>query len=120
MRLIRPGDVAVFTLAALTCGLVVWACWTQSPARTLSIRQGGTLWREVSLLHNARYHVAGPLGDTVVRVKDGRARIESDPSPRQYCVGQGWLEHAGQSAICLPNATSITLEGARAYDSLSF
>lgn len=121
MRLIRPGDIVLFTLAALMCGLLAWQLWAEAPARSVLIRQNGKLWREVSLLHNQTLRVPGPLGDTVVRIADGRARIERDPSPRQYCVRQGWLTHAGQMSICLPNATSIELAGgASRYDSLSF
>ena len=63
----------------------------------------------------------GPLGITVVEIAAQRARIRSDPSPRQLCVRQGWLTVAGDAAICLPNQVSIELLGnERRYDALTY
>ncbi|RQW24595.1 NusG domain II-containing protein [Rhodobacteraceae bacterium CH30] len=121
MRLIRPGDYLVMMLAGALCLTLFWQLWAGETARTLTIRSKGKLWREVSLLHNQILDVPGPLGLTRIEVHNGRARIGSDPGARQYCVKQGWLDKAGQSAICLPNQTSIELgNGVAHYDSLSF
>jgi heptaprenyl diphosphate synthase len=38
-----------------------------------------------------QFEVSGPLGTTLIAVEPGRARVVSDPGPRQYCVRQGWL-----------------------------
>ena len=42
----------------------------------------------------------GPLGISIITIEKRKARISSDPSPRQYCVRQGWLQRAGEIAIC--------------------
>ena len=121
MRLIRAGDIVLMVLAGVLCLVLFWKLWAGGLARTLSIHSNGQLWREVSLLHNQTLDVPGPLGLTRIEISNGRARIASDPGSRQYCVKQGWLDKAGQSAICLPNAISIALNGnAPDYDSLSF
>ena len=50
-----------------------------------------------------------------------QARIAADPSPRQYCVRQGWLKQAGEISICLPNQVSVELNaGSKRYDSLNY
>jgi len=56
-----------------------------------------------------------------VAVDQRRVRVVSDPGPRQYCVRQGWLERAGEIAICAPNEVSVQVAGGKAaYDSLSY
>jgi hypothetical protein len=56
-----------------------------------------------------------------VEVSKHRARIAADPSPRQHCVKQGWLERAGEIALCLPNQVSIEIAGGvKRYDSLNY
>jgi len=118
---LRPGDWLVLaSLVALTAWLTL-SLWQGGAARDVVIRASGQPYRTVSLLHDQIIAVPGPLGITEVEIAHGRARIRRDPSPRQYCVKQGWLEHAGQIALCLPNATSIELTAPDApYDSLSF
>ena len=77
---------------------------------------------------NARGHVDGAhrlVGEQLlerVLIAGGRVRIARDPSPRQYCVKAGWLDSVGQTAICLPNHTSVELVGSKPnpYDSLSY
>jgi len=61
------------------------------------------------------------LGTTRIEIAPGRARVAADPSPRQYCVRQGWLTQANSIAICAPNRVSLALVGRnRAYDSLNY
>ncbi|WP_245574981.1 NusG domain II-containing protein [Chitinilyticum litopenaei] len=120
--LIRPGDVLLaLALLALLPALFAW-CWSGDSATRVRIYQDGRLFAELDLQAARVLAVPGPLGTTSVEVAAGRVRIASDPSPRQYCVHAGWLSRAGQSAICLPNRTSIELIGkdGPAYDSLSY
>lgn len=118
---LRPGDWLTLVLLAAATALLAVSLWGDGHARTVLVKRHGRLFVEASLLHDRVVAVPGPLGVTEVEIAAGRARIRRDPSPRQYCVRQGWLERAGQVAICLPNATSIELSGGeRAYDSLQF
>lgn len=117
----RPGDWLSLLASLLACGWLAGHFWTQDGAQTVKIRSNGKLFLEASLRHDQLIAVPGPLGVTEVEVRAGQARIRRDPSPRQYCVRQGWLSQAGQVAICLPNLISIELSGRRQdYDSLSF
>ncbi len=87
----------------------------------LIVRAGGMVVAEIDPRIDRRLEVPGPLGTTVVELRQGRARIAQDPSPRQYCVQQGWLAAPGESALCLPNQTSIELLGRRrAHDSVVY
>ena len=89
--------------------------------RTLPKEAEMEVFAELDLSRNRRIEVPGPLGTTVVAVEKGRVRVVSDPGPHQYCVRQGWLERAGQIAICAPNEVSVQIAGGRGtYDSLSY
>lgn len=118
---LRPGDGLVILIAALFSAWLATNVWRGDAATRVIIRAGGAVVQQLSLDRDQRIVVAGPLGHSVVEVTAGRARVASDPSPRQLCVKQGWLRHAGDAAICLPNQLSVELAGAtRRYDSVNY
>ena len=55
--------------------------------------------------------VPGPLGDTVVVLHDGSARIEDSPCPNKTCVAAGAVRENGQWVACLPNRVFVRVEG---------
>ncbi|MBS1141735.1 MAG: hypothetical protein H6R13_3188 [Proteobacteria bacterium] len=121
LTLIRPGDWLVILGSAILVGGSVPMFWQGGMADRAIIRQEGRVFAEVDLKARKQYAVSGPLGTTLVAVEPGRARIVSDPSPRQYCVKQGWLMHPGEIAICAPNRVSLQIMGrTKVYDSISY
>ena len=54
--------------------------------------------------------------ENVITVDASGARVQSSTCPRQTCVHTGLLTRAGQSAVCLENRMTLTLEGAGAPD----
>lgn len=121
LSLLRPGDWLTITAALSLTAWLALTAWTAGTPERAIIRLSGKIVAETALDHAQTYAIQGPLGITRVEIAQARARIVSDPSPRQICVKQGWLTHAGDSALCLPNQTSIELVGKhRLYDSLSY
>ena len=55
--------------------------------------------------------VAGPLGDTVVKIHDNRAWVESSPCENQTCVASGHIVRQGQWEACLPNKVLLMIQG---------
>jgi len=47
--------------------------------------------------------VSGPLGDTIITINNGAARITASPCMNQTCVASGKVCMPGQWAACLPN-----------------
>jgi hypothetical protein len=114
------GDWLTLGLGA---ALVVWlgtVCWSGGAADTLIVRSGGQVVQELALSRDRQTNVSGPLGITRIQIAQRQARVLSDPSPRQYCVKQGWITRAGEAAICLPNQVSIEIGGPSKYDSLNY
>ena len=52
-------------------------------------------------------HVLGPLGNTLVEISGGGARITSSPCLNQTCVVAGAVHAPGQWAACLPNQVML-------------
>ncbi|MDR2020086.1 MAG: NusG domain II-containing protein [Treponema sp.] len=56
--------------------------------------------------------IAGPLGDTVVELRNGGARVLSSPCANQLCAASGTIHARGQWIACLPNQVLVTIEAA--------
>ena len=121
LRLIKPGDYFTLLVGCLCTIWITVNVWSGGAADTALIRSGGKIFREVPLSRDQQIEVPGPLGTSIITIEKRKVRISSDPSPRQYCVRQGWLQQAGEIAICLPNEVSVELTGgAKKYDSLNY
>ena len=117
----KHGDWLTLLAGAALVVLLPLNLWSGGLADKAVIRSGGKVFREVPLSRDQRIEVPGPLGVSVIAIEKRRARIVSDPSPRQYCVRQGWLQQSGEIAICLPNQVSVELTGStKKYDSLNY
>ncbi len=118
---IKAGDWLTFLLGCTCVILFTLKLWNGELADRAIIRSGGKIFKEVPLSRDLQIEVPGPLGISVITIEKRKARISSDPSPRQYCVRQGWLQQAGEIAICLPNEVSVELTGSsKKYDSLNY
>lgn len=117
----KPGDWLTLLLGGGVVVALAMHFWGGAQGDTLLVRAQGELVEEASLRAPRVLTVAGPLGNTLIEIQPGRARIARDPSPRQLCVKQGWLSRAGEAALCLPNQVSVEIRGAvRAYDSIAY
>jgi hypothetical protein len=47
----------------------------------------------------------------IILVEKGQIRFEEANCPNRDCVKTGWISRKGASAVCLPNRTSIRIEG---------
>lgn len=118
---IRWGDGLVIIISIVALIILFNRLWLGEVASKVQIRAGSQIFSTLSLNQQRVLEVPGPLGMTVVAIDNGKVRVVSDPSPRQYCVKQGWLEQAGQVAMCLPNQVSVELLGSKKlYDSLNY
>lgn len=120
-ELLRPGDFATIALAAVICVGSVVLLWNGGAPDKVVVRAGGQVVAEASLSREQFIEVNGPLGVSRIEIQPGRARVASDPGPRQYCVRQGWLTRAGATAICAPNEVTLSLAGgANDVDSINY
>ncbi len=118
---IRIGDWLMMVAGSALVILLFTTLWQGREASKLQIRAGNEVFGTYSLDQARIIEVPGPLGTSIIEIAHGKARVVSDPGPKQYCIKQGWLAQAGQVAMCLPNQVSIQLLGNnKPYDSLSY
>ena len=121
LALLKPGDWVLALSGLVSCALLFPLTWQGGIAEKAIIKRGGALFAELDLSRNRQVDVPGPLGLTRIAVDQRRVRVISDPGMHQYCVRQGWLERAGEIAICAPNQVSVQVVGReKPYDSLSY
>ena len=73
--------------------------------------QGGWVVIEVDQKRVARYSlskdriadVEGPLGMTLIEIRDGKARILRSPCKLKFCIKSGYIQYADRISVCLPN-----------------
>jgi len=115
------GDWFVIIASLIVTIYLFQTLWTSAPASQLQIRQADKIMGTYDLNQTRELQIHGPLGDSHISIHQGRVRFKQSPCTNQYCVHQGWLERAGQVAICLPNQISLQLIGEKKpYDSLNY
>jgi hypothetical protein len=55
--------------------------------------------------------VSGPLGNTIVKLHQNSAWVESSPCDNQNCVAAGSISRYGQWTACLPNNVLLIIKG---------
>lgn len=120
-RTVRPGDWLTMGAAIAVVLVLFNRLWLGETASKVQIRAGNQIHATLSINQQRVVQVPGPLGITTVVIDHGKARVANDPGARQYCVKQGWLDQAGQVAMCLPNQVSVELLGSKKpHDSLNY
>lgn len=120
-KLLKPGDVLILLVGIAGWAVLTLSLWQSGPAAQAQVRRDGVLVAAYPLSEDRTVSVVGPLGTTMIRIESGRARVVSDPGPRQYCVRQGWLTRPGEMALCAPNHISLALTGGQVtYESMAY
>lgn len=116
------GDIVVILLGMLFVGGLHANQWREGgPADRVRVVAGGVEYAILPLAQDRRIEVPGPLGFTVVEIHEGAARCAASPGPNGICQRAGWLRHAGETAVSLPNRVLIEVTGgAPRYDSINF
>ena len=115
------GDWLVIFICLIAVIFMFQQFWSFLPASKLKIRQGNQVIGTYDLNQTRELTIHGHLGDALITISQGKVRFKQSPCNNQYCVHQGWLSHAGQVAICIPNQISLQLMGAKTgYDSLNY
>jgi hypothetical protein len=109
---VRPLDLAIITLVvALTviAGIRIYGNRGDESRLVIEAPTGRWIY---ALDRDLTVPIPGPLGDTVVEVKDGKARVKSSPCPNQTCVAARAIGKPGEWNACLPNEVMIRVENA--------
>ncbi len=113
MRL-KPLDIVIAIAAAgLVAFSAVSAYGTGGGQASAVLKGRGGEW-VYPLGADRELRVAGPLGDTVVEIRDKKVFIEDSPCPNKTCIAAGSIDSPGEWLACLPNQVFVSIEGRRA------
>ncbi len=119
---VAPLDFAAFGLALAVVALVAVRVYAGSTGAPVVHLRGPRQEWMFPLDSERTVAVPGPLGDTVVQISGGEARVLSSPCPEKICVRSGAIARPGQWLACLPNRVLIDIQaGSRdTVDAYSF
>lgn len=112
----KKSDAALILTLAAAALVLFFVNRSDGSADTAEVYCRGEMVWSCPLRAEGEYEIGG----VAVEVKGGRARIAYSDCPDKSCVNCGWLTHAGQSAVCIPNAVSLTLTGGGAPDAVIY
>ena len=110
MNRLRFTDFIVLFLAAaitIVCAVYVYAKDGSVPQVVIEGKKGNWVY---PINQTVQIDIPGPLGQTTVKIEDGKARVISSPCANQTCVTSGSIHTNGQWIACLPNAVFVRVE----------
>jgi hypothetical protein len=109
---LKPFDFLVTGIALLLTGYCAFTAYARprNNERVL-VRGAGESWI-YPLDAEETVEVPGPLGVTVVEIRDMRVHVLSSPCANQTCIASGHINSGGQWVACLPNKVFVMVEGA--------
>lgn len=115
-------DTLVILLAAALLPVLYWQLWSpRGTALEIEIRSPHAPPLRAPLAENRRIVLHGPLGDSVVEIREGQVRFVSSPCQGKQCIHFGWLRTPGETAACLPNRVTVRVLGRDSrYDAVNF
>lgn len=107
----KPLDLVVILIALALTGVTAFTVYAR-PRNTAQVLIEGPNQRWVFPLDaDETVDVQGPLGNTVVRIRNSEAWVVSSPCDNQTCVAAGHVNAQGEWVACLPNNVFLMVEG---------
>ena len=119
---ITPADVILlFLLLAISISGLIFIDNVMHQGTEVIIDVNGKQVYMLQLNTDKSVKVKGPLGDTLVEIRDGKVRITESPCPNKICIKQGWIKRG--AIVCLPNRIVVrvnsTKDGNRKVDAIT-
>jgi hypothetical protein len=80
------------------------------PSEAVVLVNGKTVAR-FALQGHSEYRIKGALGDSVIRIEDGKVRVSSSPCLQKICVHTGYIQKSGECIVCAPNQLVVKIKG---------
>ncbi len=107
---ITPADsILVVFLLALSAVWFILVFIGGRPGDVVEIHNEQGVYEVLSLDADTRISVAGPLGESVLRIEGGEVFMESSPCPAKVCIHTGKIKSAGESIVCIPNRVYVVI-----------
>ncbi|MGB9681867.1 MAG: NusG domain II-containing protein [bacterium] len=121
MHLIKRKDLVIISsLFALIFLTYLFNSFKSILGTTVIIQVSGKETIRLPLNRDKTIKVQGPLGESIIEIKNRKVRMLFSPCPDKLCMKQGWIDKTSQSIICVPNRIIIKIEGRATFDALTY
>ncbi len=104
---LKKGDIAVIAVALVLLILSIGLTFLiRKDGKTVRVYEDNKLKYEGSLLIDKTVE----LSHNTVKIKDGKAYMESSSCKNKICINTGKISNSGESVVCLPNKVIIEIE----------
>ncbi len=111
MQITRADKILIALLFALNIFLFAQVDFAQRAGSWVIIEVDHKEVKRLPLSKNQIVHVTGPIGETEVEIKDGKARVLKSPCSKKLCIKSGYIQYADRFAACLPNRVVVRVLG---------
>jgi hypothetical protein len=111
MKITRADKILIACLFALNIALFARMDFSQRAGSWVVIEVNHKEVERLPLAKNQIVHVQGPIGETEVEIKDGKARVIKSPCNKKLCIKSGYIQYADRFAACLPNRVVVRVLG---------
>ncbi|MBN2440009.1 MAG: NusG domain II-containing protein [Spirochaetales bacterium] len=110
---IKPGDIIIIFISL--CFIIFFSAFIYN--NTITNKQLSILTQEkefiYSLQKDREIEVQGPLGVSIIHIKNGRVSMHSSPCPLKLCVAKRSISNPAEWIACLPNKVMLIIKGKR-------
>ena len=111
MKITRADKILIGCLFALNLFLFAQVDWNPRAGSWVVIEVDHKEVERLPLAENRIVHVTGPIGETEVEIRDGKARVIKSPCSKKLCIKSGFVQYADRFAACLPNRVVVRVLG---------
>lgn len=113
LKFIKKGDIAVITVILIAAAVFMFWSNSKTEAVQAVITVDGETVKTVDLgnIKEKMTFIPATSPRVVITAENGKIRFESAECEDKLCVACGELEKHGDTAVCLPSKTVITVTG---------
>ncbi len=112
IKLFKKGDIAVIAVVLAVAGIFALWQFFSSEKLTAVITVNGEIIETVDLSRNESRVIIPDTDPAVeIAVENGKIRFKSAECTDKLCVSCGELYRKGDTAVCLPSRTVVTVTG---------
>ena len=106
------NDLLLAAALLLLSGALALFLWiTRQAGGTVTVQIDGKTVMELPLNKDTELVLGEGEHTNTLVVRGGTARVAEASCPDRLCVGQGSIQYAGESIVCLPHRLVITVQG---------